>query len=166
MSAISILVILYSVAVLLLVAEIFVPSHAVLSIVGIGFLIFAIVKTFEFGTTIGTIAIVASLIFIPSLAVAAVKVWPNTRIGKLISPPNPEYTSKDFGSNRDELELLLGKYGRAVSPLRPVGTCEFAGRRLQCVSESGMIDADVKVVAVGIRGRNLEVAIAEDSAGD
>ena len=161
MSAIGLLIILYTVAVLLLVAEIFIPSHALLSIVGIAFLIFAIVKTFEFGYTTGVVAIVASLILIPTAAVATVKIWPNTRIGRMISPPNPEYTSKDLGTDVEAMNLLIGKYGRTISPLRPVGTCEFAGRRLQCVCESGMIDADVTVVAVGIRGRNLEVAVAD-----
>jgi len=145
----------------MLTAEIFIPSHGVLTIVGVGFLAVAIVRTFAFGETAGIVAIVASLIALPTFAVVAVKVWPNTRLGRLIVPRNPTYTRKEIAATVVTIEPLVGRCGRTLSPLRPVGTCEFDGRRLECISESGMIDAGVEVRAVGIRDRNLEVAVVE-----
>jgi hypothetical protein len=57
------------------------------------------------------------------------------------------------------LEVLVGKYGRSLSPLRPVGTCEFGGRRIECVAEMGMIESDCCVQATEIRGRTLAVDV-------
>jgi len=164
MSPIGMVILFYAVATVLLIAEIFVPSHCVLTIAGIGFLILAIVKTFDFGNTAGVVSVLATLVLLPTFAVTAVKVWPHTWIGRMIAPPNPVYTPKDLGADVEEIKLLIGKYGRSLTPLRPVGTCEFAGRRIQCVAESGMIARDVKVVAVGMKGRDLQVAAADGQA--
>ena len=49
MSDVSILILLYAVGVLMLVAEIFIPSHGILSVAGIGFLMSAVYKTFLYG---------------------------------------------------------------------------------------------------------------------
>lgn len=155
----ALLLSLFAAAILVLVAEIFIPSHGILSVAGIGILIGAIVKTFSiYGEAVGVAVLLASLIVIPTLAVVAVRTWPNTRIGKLIAPPNPVYTAGDFGTDPAELELLIGREGRTLSTLRPIGTCQFGNQRLECVSESGLVDADVRIRAVGVRGRNLEVA--------
>lgn len=160
------LIVLYATAVVVLVLEIFIPSHGVLTVVGVGVLVGAIAKTFEYyGPGAGALAVIGSMIGLPVFAVVAVKVWPHTRIGKLIAPPNPVYEAEAFAPELSEIRGLVGQCGRSLSPLRPVGTCEFGDRRLECICESGMIDAGVVVRAVGTRGRNLEVAIAEDEAG-
>jgi membrane-bound ClpP family serine protease len=160
MDGIAILILLYLAAVLILVAEIFIPSHGILSVVGIGFLIAAVWKTFEYGEAAGTIAILASLVFIPAFMYVSVKVWHRTPMGRAISPPNPELTAADIGVPLRELEALVGRSGRTVSPLRPVGICEFYGRRLSCVAELGVLEAGVKVKAVGLKGGTL--AVVED----
>lgn len=157
MGALGIVMLLYTVAALLLIAEIFIPSHGILTIAGMAFLIGAIVKTFAYGNTAGAVSIVISAIALPALAITAVKMWPNTWIGRRIAPPNPVLTEKDIAGNVVELEALVGNTGRSLTPLRPVGTCEFLGRRIQCVAESGMIETGIGVQAVGVRGANLEV---------
>lgn len=163
MGEFGVLILLYGAAVLVLVAEIFIPSSGVLSITGVGFLVAAVVKTFHYcGDTVGYMAAIASPVFLLVFAVLSIKVWPHTRIGRIIAPPNPEYTKKDLGTDTEDINPLVGTYGRALSPLRPVGTCEFDGRRFQCICESGMIDAGAAVRAVGLRGRNLEVAVTDD----
>ena len=127
MSEIALLILLYAVAAVLLTSEIFIPSHGLLTIVGLGFLTIAIVRTFNFGNTAGTAAVIASVVLLPTFAVTAVKIWPNTWLGRKISPPNPVYSEKELGSKVEDIEPLVGTYGRTLSPLRPVGTCEFAG---------------------------------------
>jgi len=157
MSEIVFLLLLYAAAVVILIVEIFIPSHGVLTVAGLGVLIGAIVKTFEYyGSAAGGMAILASVVGLPIFAVITVKIWPHTRIGRLIAPPNPVYTEKDLGTDLEDLKPLIGQCGKALSPLRPVGTCEFAGRRLECICETGMIEAGVVVQAVGLRGRNQE----------
>jgi len=159
MGEIGVLILLYGVAVLLLTAEVFIPSHGVLTFVGVAFLVMAIVRTFQVGQTAGTISIIATVVLLPAFVMAAVKIWPNTWIGRKIAPDNPVYTAKDFGAGTDELLLLVNTSGRTLTPLRPVGTCEFDGKRIQCICESGMIDSGKSVRAIGVRGRSLEVRL-------
>ncbi len=156
---------LFAAAAVVLVLEIFLPSHGVLTVVGVGVLIGAIVKTFDlYGPAAGTLAVIASAVGLPVFAVAAVKIWPHTRIGRIIAPPNPVYGRDDFAPQIAELRALVGRTGQSLSPLRPVGTCEFDGRRLECICERGMVEAGVKVRAIGLRGRTLEVAIDQDDS--
>lgn len=158
MSEVAILAVLYAVGVLVLVGEIFIPSHGVLSLAGIGFLVAAVVKTFDYaGREAGIIAVFACLVFVPVFAFVAIKYWHRTPIGRRIAPPNPVLTIKDTGVPVEELGKLVGQVGRSVSTLRPVGICEFDGRRVSCVAEFGMVEADVTVEGTGIKGSNLVV---------
>jgi len=158
MSEIGILILLYCLGVFILVAEIFIPSHGILSIAGLGFLIAAVVRTFSYGgRDAGIVAVFACLVLVPALAFVAIKYWPSTPIGRRIAPPNPKLTSADHSLPVDELMSLVGQEGRCVSPLRPVGICDFGGRRVSCVCEFGMLEAGTTVEGVGVKGGNLAV---------
>ena len=69
----------------------------------------------------------------------------------------------DTGDWEAKLSPYIGKVGRSLSQLRPVGTCEFDGERLECIAEMGVIDRDQRVKAIAVRGRNLSVAPADDT---
>jgi membrane-bound serine protease (ClpP class) len=158
------IVILYLIGTGLLVAEIFIPSHGVLTVAGLGIFGAAIYMTFRQSETAGYIALLASLILLPCMVFISVKYWHRTPMGKRISPPNPVLTAADLGDWEARLSPFVGKVGRSLSPLRPVGTCEFDGQRLECIAEMGMIERDQLVKAVAVRGRNLAVAPAEEPA--
>jgi membrane-bound serine protease (ClpP class) len=158
MSDVAILTLLYAVGVLILVSEIFIPSHGILFVTGIGFLIAAIVKTFDYGgRDAGIIAIFACVVFVPAFAFVAIKYWHLTPIGRRIAPPNPVITASDTSIPVAELERLIGQTGRSVTPLRPAGICDFGGKRISCVAEFGMIGAGVDVEGIRVSGSNLAV---------
>lgn len=158
MSEVGLLILLYCLGMLMLLAELFIPSHGSLTVVALGFLIAAIVKTFSYGgREAGVIAIVACVILLPLFAYYSIKYWPQTPIGRLISPPNPILTSADTSVPVEEIRAMIGQTGRSLSPLRPVGICEINGHRISCVAEFGMVDANVVVEGVGIKGSNLAV---------
>ena len=158
MSDVLILVLLYGAGVLVLVSEVFIPSHGVLTVVGLGLLIAGIVRTFSYaGRDAGIIAVFACLVFVPAFAFLAIKYWHRTPIGKRISPPNPTLTAADTSVPVEEINSMIGKTGRSISPLRPVGICEFDGRRVSCVAQFGMVEAGVPVEGVGMSGTNLAV---------
>jgi membrane-bound serine protease (ClpP class) len=62
--------------------------------------------------------------------------------------------------------LLIGQFGRAVTPLRPSGLVDFDGRRLDGLSEEGLIPAGTLVRAVRVRGGELVVRTATDPSLD
>lgn len=157
MSDLEVLLILYAAGVLILLAEVFIPSQGVLCVVGIGCIIAAVVKTFIYGgQDAGMISVLACMTLLPTMGYFAVKYWPHTPIGRRMVPPNP--TSNDNGAAAtEELRGLIGRSGMAVSALRPAGTCEFDGQRVSCVAELGIVEAGVEVVGIGIKSGNLAV---------
>jgi membrane-bound serine protease (ClpP class) len=85
-------------------------------------------------------------------------------MGKRLAPPNPDAASGRSAADVQALQGLIGRRGRAVTPLRPVGMCEFDGRRVSCVAEMGILDKDTTVEGCRISGRDLVVRPVSDEA--
>jgi len=158
MSEITVIVLLFAAGALVLIAEMFIPSHGLLTVVGLALLVGGIPQTFHFGgEKAGAIAIVICLVALPAFAVAAVKIWPKTWVGRRIAPPNPVADSREGSVPVEEISRCIGRTGKAISSLRPVGICEFDGRRVSCVVEFGLLDAGAEVEGVRIVGAQLAV---------
>jgi membrane-bound serine protease (ClpP class) len=157
MEDLTLALLLYVIGIALLVLEIFIPSHGVLGLSGLGFLIGGIVVAFRIGQGVGYVAVFLAIVLVPTGAVLAVKYWYQTPVGRRIAPPNPTITEAKLGFRTEELAMLVGQTGRTLTPLRPVGSCDFGGKRIQCVAEVGRIARGVKVEGVMVRGRDLVV---------
>lgn len=158
MSEIGLLILLYALGLAMLVCEVFIPSHGLLTVAGLGFLIGAVAQTFAYaGRGAGVVAILCCLVTLPTFTIVAIKYWHRTPIGRRIAPPNPVVTAADTSVPVKELTAMIGRTGRCLSPLRPVGICDFDGRRVSCLAEFGMIDTGAKVVGTRITGGNLAV---------
>ncbi len=157
MEDVTLALLLYVVGIAVLVLEIFIPSHGVLGIAGLGFLVGGIVFAFRISSGVGYAAVLFAVVLVPTGVVLTVKYWYRLPVGKRMAPPNPIVTESDLGFHTAQLEDLVGKTGRSLTPLRPVGSCEFDNRRVQCVAEMGSIERDVKVEGIAIRGRDLVV---------
>jgi membrane-bound serine protease (ClpP class) len=157
MEDVSVTLLLYLLGIALLVLEIFLPSHGVLTITGLGFLGAGIYYAFRLGAGVGYAALLFAIILLPAFVIVAVKYWYRTPIGKRVAPPNPTITEETLGFRTDELAALVGQTGRCLTPLRPVGSCEFNGRRIQCMAESGVVESGAQVRAIATRGRDLIV---------
>jgi membrane-bound serine protease (ClpP class) len=165
MSDAGLLLLLYGAGMLVLVAELFIPSHGVLTVVGLGFLIAGIVVTFQnYGERAGAISILACLVVLPVFAFAAIKIWPKTWIGKRIAPPNPIHKLTDTSVPIEEMNRCIGRIGRSLSSLRPVGICEFDGRRISCVAEYGVIEPGMTVEGVRVSGGTLAVRVVQSTS--
>lgn len=158
MSDLTIIFLLFAAGVLVLVAELFLPSHGVLTVLAVGLLVAGVVQTFRYGgERAGGIATLACLIGLPIFAAAAIKIWPKTWIGRRIAPRNPIVTERDTSVPVEEISRYIGQSGRSVTQLRPVGFCEFNGRRVPCIAEFGLIESGTAVEGVRLVGANLAV---------
>ncbi|MCG3136589.1 MAG: hypothetical protein HJJLKODD_00423 [Phycisphaerae bacterium] len=158
MSATVLVLVLFLAGLLVLVAEIFIPSHGLLSIVGLGFLAAAVYQAYtHISNPAGHWTFAAVLIVVPTMAWIAVKTFHYTPWGKKLAPPNPVVQVNDFAPELQQLKSLIGQQGRSITPLRPVGTCIFTEQRVNCVAESGMLATGTEVVAIDLRGNSLVV---------
>ena len=165
MTEIWIIILLYVVALVLLTADIFLPTHGILTVAGVGFLVAAVVRTFQYGgQDAGVVSVIGCLVFLPAFAYVAVRYWHRTPIGRRISPPNPTLTAQDMGVPLEEMTRLVGATGRAISPLRPVGICDFNGRRVSCIVEHGSSDSGAAVRVRGLSGGIPMVVEQRESA--
>jgi len=156
-------VFLYFACAALIVAEVFVPSGGLISICALACLVGGIVIFFQYSVTVGWIGIGIAAIMIPSVLVVAYKIFPKTRFGKSVTLTPPERMQGDAIPDTDRLKELLGAEGVVLTPLRPVGMCDFSGQRLECVAESGYVDKGKKVKVINVESTQLTVRIIEES---
>ena len=96
MSALTLIILLFAAGALVLIAELFIPSHGVLTVVAIGLLGAGVVQTFRYaGQQAGSMATIACLFGLPAFGVAAIKIWPKTWVGRRVAPRNPTVTHRD-----------------------------------------------------------------------
>lgn len=154
-----------AVGLLLLFAEVFIPSGGLIGFLALGFLAVCLYLAFT-TTSYGLVFLVVMGLLIPIALALAVHLWPKTPMGKymFLSPPQPEEVVPD--ARHLTIEHLVGQLGRTLTPLRPTGSVDFDGRRLEAISEEGLIPAGALVKAVQARGGRLIVRPADVPALD
>jgi len=148
---------LYFACAVLIMAEVFIPSAGLLSICAAVCMITGIFLFFMHSTTAGLFGIVLAMALVPLSLVIGFKFLPQTRWGKkmMLTPADRQHddATPDFG----ELAKLVGQTSTVVSSLRPVGICDFDGKRIECIAEYGYIDAGKNVRVLAVEGARLKV---------
>jgi len=152
---------LYFACAALIIAEVFVPSGGLISIFALACLIGGAVIFFRHSTTAGWVGVIIAVIMIPSVLVIAYKIFPKTRFGKSVTLTPPQRQKGDAVPDTPELKELLGAVGLVLTPLRPVGMCDFSGQRVECVAEGGYVDKGKKVKVIHVQGTQLTVRVIE-----
>jgi len=152
---------LYFASAALIIAEVFVPSGGLISICSLACLIGGIMIFFRHSTTAGWIGVIIAVIMIPSVLVTAYKIFPKTKFGKSVTLTPPQRQKGDAVPDTAELKELLGAVGLVLTPLRPVGMCDFSGQRVECVAESGYVDKGKKIKVIHVEGTQLTVRVIE-----
>ena len=146
---------------ILLVIEIFIPSFGLLSICAICSLVGGIWIFFEHSAAAGWIGVGISAVLFPVVWIISYRIFPKTRFGKSVSLEGPKREPGDAIPDTPELAGMLGKRGVVITPLRPVGMCDFEGKRLECVAERGYVGKDKKIVVIDVEGTQLTVRLEE-----
>ncbi len=154
-------VFLYFACAVLIIAEVFVPSGGIISVCALVCLIAGIAIFFQHSATAGWIGVGIALVMIPAVLIIAYKIFPNTRFGKSVTLTPPEREHGDAIPDTAKLKELLGAEGMVLTPLRPVGMCDFSGLRVECVAEGGYVDKDKKVKIIRVQGTQLTVRAIE-----
>jgi membrane-bound serine protease (ClpP class) len=136
---------------LLMAAELFLPTAGIIGVLGIAGVIAGISIAFQYSSTQGVVSVIIVVILVPSVGPLLLAYVPKTTLGKrfLLVGPEEDATIAQMPVNL-ELEQLRGRYGKTLSPLRPSGAADFDGRRVDVLSEGGLIEAGrwIKVIDV------------------
>ena len=135
-------------ALVLVAVELFVPTHGMLAILAAIVAIASVALAARASTGLGLIFGVTIFLASPVVFYYAIKIYPQTRVGKrvMLDPGTASaVAAAGFSLEQAKLEALVGQQGVAMTLLRPAGSVEIDGRRIDAVSESDMIEADTRV---------------------
>jgi membrane-bound ClpP family serine protease len=155
---------LYFACAVLIIAEVFVPSGGLISILALVCVAGGMVIFFNHSSFAGWIGVIIAIVMIPSVLILAYKIFPRTRFGKNVTLEPPERQQGDAVPDTSELKKMLGAVGTVLTPLRPVGMCDFSGQRIECVAESGYVEKGNKIKVINVESTQLTVRIIEENS--
>ena len=151
-------IILLTAGLLLLFADLFVPSGGILLMLSMGVMAVGIVLPFRHSTTAGVSGVAGVFVVLPLLFALLIKFWPHTPLARMMRPPPDEAEALPM---HQELQYLKGRTGRTLSALKPGGMVDFDGRRVDCITEGMMLEAGRTVRCVEVRGGTVVVRAAD-----
>ena len=165
MDPIALAILFFAAGVILVIAEVFLPAHGVLGVLGAVGLIAGVAACFWINQYLGLAAAIALVVSLPFGAALWVKVWPHTPVGKrlILGPAGPNDVAT---AAAPAPRVQVGQVGVVVSELRPGGVCEFAGgERVEARCEHGVIPAGRRVEVIAVADRRPVVrAVAAAAA--
>ncbi|MCU0437957.1 MAG: hypothetical protein MUC49_08560 [Raineya sp.] len=154
MSDITIISIFVLLGIALVVAEVlFIPGTTFVGLLGFLLMAFGVWRCFDtYGKVAGISLAGGSLVTMALVFYAGYKkgVWKQFAL-------NTENDTKL--SQKSINDLKVGQQGIAISVLRPFGTADFAGKRVEVQSLGEMIDVGRDVVIVEIKGNEIFVTL-------
>lgn len=156
-------VFLYFMAAALVVAEVFVPSGGLLSVCVIACIAGGLTIFFKHSPAAGWLGVAIAVVMIPSVLVGAYKVFPKTKLGKATTLEPPKRDLGDAIPDTEQLKNMMGATGTVITTMRPVGMCDFSGKRVECVAESGYVDRGKIVKVIRVESTQLTVRVVEQA---
>ena len=156
MLSILLAVALLIVCAVLLVFEIFIPSLGLLTATALLCLAGGIYLFFEISPTVGWVGVWTATVLIPIIWALAYKLLPKTKLGRVLELKKIQEAIGGI-PDQEHLDALLGQPGLVLTPLRPVGMCEFEKKKVVCVSETGFIEIHTPVKVISVEGNKVTV---------
>ncbi len=140
---------LYIIVLCAITIELFIPG-AIVGICGAGCVIASVIFAYLYvSNLLGHILLGIGICFIPIFFITWYKLLTRTFAVK--------DTEEGFSSARGELEGLLSAEGVAITTLRPSGTANINGNKVDVVSEGEMISKNTKIKVTDVKGNRIVV---------
>lgn len=153
-------IILQLMGVVVVIAEIILPSGGILSILAAGVFGYSLFIVFnDISKTAGMAFVAADIILIPVLVIVGLKMLAR-------SPATLRKTlSREEGvsSQSPELDSYLNSGGRAITDLRPAGMALIDGKRMDVVTRGEYLDRDTEIRVTAVTGNQIIVRKKDDS---
>jgi membrane-bound serine protease (ClpP class) len=147
-------VLLQAIGVLVIFAEIFIPSFGLLALIALAVFSYSLYLVFTaISSTAGLVFAGLDLILVPVCIVFGMKILAKSPLALR------RELSREQGvvSQAREIEAYLHMQGMAVTDLRPAGMAEINMKRLDVVTDGEYIEANTPVVVTGVTGNRIIV---------
>ena len=160
---------LLAVGLAFLVAEIFIPSGGLISVMAVisltASVFFAWSAWGKDQPTMWWIYLAALIFLLPTTILMAIVILPRTPWGKRIILEGPELDEvTPYVHEEGQLSRLIGKMAKTLSLLNPGGMVLVEGQRIHCESEGMLIDPDQQVKIIGLKGNRLIVRVDNNNS--
>ena len=147
-------IILQLVGILVIIAEIIIPSGGILGILAAGLIGYSLYIVFsQVSASAGMVFVMADLVILPVLVYFGIKFLarsPVTLRARLSKKDG--VTSQDAAQN-----AFLGMAGRTVTDLRPSGVAIIHGQRIDVVTRGEYLEKETDIVVTAVRGNQIVV---------
>ena len=152
------IVICFIIGVVLMVLEAFMPGFGIAGISGIVVEIIAVTLTWMSHGPVAALGMLLIILSVMAIAISmSLRSATNGRLSKSrLILRETESNEAGYRSTQD-MEVFLGREGKATSVLRPTGIADFDGVRLNVVSEGEFIAMGTEVRIVRIEGSRILV---------
>jgi len=148
------LIILQLVGVVVIIAEIILPSGGILSIVALSVFGYSLYFAFsEISKTVGFAFVAADLVLIPVLVIVGLKLLAKSPVTLRKTLSREEGVS----SQSSALESYVGTQGNAVTDLRPAGIAVINGKRVDVVTRGEYLEKDSAIIVTAVTGNQIIV---------
>jgi membrane-bound ClpP family serine protease len=147
-------VLLQMLGVLVIIAEIFIPSLGLLAAIALSLFVYSLFLVFtDISTTVGVLFVGLDLVLVPVLIVFGMKILAKSPLAL------QRELSKQDGvvSQKEVYEAYINMKGRAVTDLRPAGMAEINSKRVDVVTDGEYIEADTSIVVTDVSGNRIIV---------
>ncbi|MEJ2661235.1 MAG: NfeD family protein [Desulfobacteraceae bacterium] len=153
-NAINLTIILQLVGILVIIAEIIIPSGGILAILAIGVFGYSLYIVFsQVSATAGMLFVMADLVIIPVLVYVGIKF-----LAKSPVTLSTRLSRKDGVTSQDvEQNAFLGMEGLAVTDLRPAGVAIIDQQRIDVVTRGEYLEKETEIVVTAVRGNQIVV---------
>jgi len=152
---------LLAASLLLVVIEVFIPSGGLISLVSAGCALGGLYCLFRYGTTWGLAGLGGMLILGPMVFTFALKIWPNTPLGRrmLGDKPAEQVEAERLAAlkEREKLLALVGAEGVVRTDLRPLGVIEIDGKRYDAISDVSFVKTGTRVRVTVVESNQVRV---------
>jgi len=156
-------VLLLGVGLLLVLAEVLVPSMGILGTLAAACIIGAQFFAWRVSSQTGVSFLLVSGVLVPIVVMGGFRLFPRTPIGKKMVAQG--FTFED-GRAIDERDAgLLGMQGVVEAPLRPAGVARLDGRRVDVVSRGEMVPVGARVRVIELTGNRVIVVPEQNNEG-
>lgn len=154
MKAYLIPALLQVIGIMVIIAEIFIPSLGVLAVIALALLSYSLYIVFtSISTTAGIVFTGLDIIIVPLIVVLGIKILAKSPLAL------KRELSKHNGvvSQKEKLETYINMKGTAVTDLRPAGMAQINSQRVDVVTDGDYIEADTPVIVTGVAGNRIVV---------
>jgi membrane-bound serine protease (ClpP class) len=153
-SAIHFPILLQLIGILVIIAEIILPSGGILSILATGLFGYSLYLVFtHISTSAGMAFVIADIILIPILVYFGIKFLAKSPVTLRTKLSKEDGVTSQSPDHND----YLGSQGVAVTDLRPSGVATIEDERLDVVTQGEYIEKQTQIIVIAVRGNQIVV---------